>query len=63
MMGVFFFFKFSFFFFGSSCLQELSTALDTEARENKKPRLVLSANVAGLRSIIDKGYEVNKIAP
>lgn len=47
----------------SSILQELSEAFDNEAKDNRKSRLQLTANVAGLRSIIDKAYEVEKIVP
>lgn len=47
----------------SSVLQELSGAFDSEAKDTRKSRLQLTANVAGLRSIVDKAYEVEKIVP
>lgn len=47
----------------SSVLQEMSEAFDSEAKDTRKSRLQLTANVAGLRSIIDMAYEVEKIVP
>lgn len=44
-------------------ITELSEAFDSEAKDTRKSRLQLTANVAGLRSIIDKAYEVEKIVP
>uniref|UniRef100_A0A3B3W080 chitinase n=1 Tax=Poecilia latipinna TaxID=48699 RepID=A0A3B3W080_9TELE len=43
-------------------VSELATAFQDDATENKKTRLLLSANVAGFVSTIDKAYEVSKIA-
>ncbi|KAG7494223.1 hypothetical protein JOB18_026402 [Solea senegalensis] len=42
---------------------ELSKAFDDEAKENRKTRLLLSANVAALRPTIFAAYEVDKISP
>lgn len=47
----------------SSIHQELSEAFDSEAKDTRKSRLQLTANVAGLRPVIDKAYEVEKIVP
>uniref|UniRef100_A0A3Q3MYX0 chitinase n=1 Tax=Mastacembelus armatus TaxID=205130 RepID=A0A3Q3MYX0_9TELE len=44
------------------CLQELSKAFADDARDNRKTRLLLSANVAAIRPTIDRAYEVNKIS-
>uniref|UniRef100_A0A3P9GZC8 chitinase n=1 Tax=Oryzias latipes TaxID=8090 RepID=A0A3P9GZC8_ORYLA len=43
-------------------LSELSQAFEDDARENRKTRLMLSANVAAIHTTIDRAYEVNKIA-
>uniref|UniRef100_A0A3B3CWP3 Chitinase, acidic.1 n=1 Tax=Oryzias melastigma TaxID=30732 RepID=A0A3B3CWP3_ORYME len=43
-------------------LSELSQAFEDDARENRKTRLMLSANVAAIRTTVDRSYEVNKIA-
>ena len=42
--------------------QELAAAFEDDAKENRKTRLMLSANVAALRQTIIKAYEVDKIA-
>ncbi|KAM4740196.1 chitinase, acidic.1 [Anableps anableps] len=44
-------------------VSELAKAFQDDATENKKTKLLLSANVAGFISTIDKAYEVNKIEP
>lgn len=44
-------------------LQELAEAFEDDAKENRKTRLMLSANVAALHQTIIKAYEVDKIAP
>lgn len=49
--------------FSSFCLQELSKAFADDARDTKKTQLLLSANVGGLRAIVDRSYEVIKVAP
>lgn len=47
----------------SFVLQELSEAFDSEAKDNRKSRLQLTATVAGLRTVVNKAYEVEKIVP
>ncbi|MED6269356.1 hypothetical protein CHARACLAT_032307 [Characodon lateralis] len=42
---------------------ELAKAFQDDATENKKTKLLLSVNVAGVISTIDGAYEVNKIVP
>ncbi|XP_017288898.1 chitinase, acidic.1 [Kryptolebias marmoratus] len=42
---------------------ELRKAFDDEATDTGTTKLLLSANVAGITSTIDRAYEVNKIAP
>ncbi|XP_022070526.2 acidic mammalian chitinase-like [Acanthochromis polyacanthus] len=44
-------------------VQELHTAFEDDARENRRVQLLLSANVAGLQATVNQGYEVNKISP
>ncbi|XP_023180367.1 acidic mammalian chitinase-like [Xiphophorus maculatus] len=44
-------------------VSELANAFQDDATENKKTRLLLSANVASFISTIDKAYDVSKIAP
>ncbi|XP_068171287.1 chitinase, acidic.1 [Antennarius striatus] len=46
----------------SHLLLELSQAFKEEARDTRKTQLLLSANVAALRSTIDRAYEVNETA-
>uniref|UniRef100_A0A3B5BGC0 chitinase n=1 Tax=Stegastes partitus TaxID=144197 RepID=A0A3B5BGC0_9TELE len=41
---------------------ELAKAFEDDAKENRRTRLLLSANVAGLRETINQGYEVDKIS-
>lgn len=41
----------------------MNKAFEDDAKDNRKTKLLLSANVAGVRSTIDRAYEVNKIAP
>ncbi|XP_033823018.1 chitinase, acidic.1 [Periophthalmus magnuspinnatus] len=43
-------------------LSEMSQAFDEEAKDNRKSRLILSADLAGFRTTIDAAYEVSKIA-
>ncbi|XP_054883254.1 chitinase, acidic.1 [Poeciliopsis prolifica] len=43
-------------------VSELAKAFQDDATENRMTRLLLSANVAGFVSTIDKAYEVSKIA-
>lgn len=42
---------------------ELAKAFQDDAKENRRTKLLLSANVGSSISTIDKAYEVNKIAP
>ncbi|XP_036007451.1 chitinase, acidic.1 [Fundulus heteroclitus] len=44
-------------------ITELAKAFQDDATDNRKTKLLLSVNVAGFISTIDKAYEVNKIAP
>lgn len=44
-------------------LQELAKAFEADAKDNRKTKLMLSANVAALRPTIDGAYEVSKIVP
>ncbi|KAM6927299.1 LOW QUALITY PROTEIN: acidic mammalian chitinase-like [Xenentodon cancila] len=43
-------------------VSELAKAFEDDAKENRKTRLLLSVNAAALPTVIDKAYEVNKIA-
>ncbi|XP_033481669.1 chitinase, acidic.1 [Epinephelus lanceolatus] len=43
-------------------VMELAKAFDDDAKDNRRTRLLLSANVAGFRQTIDRAYEVKKIA-
>lgn len=43
-------------------LQELSKAFEDDAKDTRKTQLLLSANVASLRSTINRAYEVEKIS-
>ncbi|XP_062272532.1 chitinase, acidic.1 [Scomber scombrus] len=47
----------------TSLVSELAKAFEDDAKENRKTRLMLSANVAALHQTITKAYEVDKIAP
>ncbi|XP_029007324.1 acidic mammalian chitinase-like isoform X1 [Betta splendens] len=42
---------------------ELSKAFEDDGKDNRRTKLLLSANVAALASTIDRAYEVNKISP
>ncbi|XP_030585311.1 acidic mammalian chitinase-like [Archocentrus centrarchus] len=42
---------------------ELTKAFEDDANDNRRTKLLLSANVAGIRQTIDRAYEVNNIAP
>ncbi|KAF3689391.1 Chitotriosidase-1 [Channa argus] len=42
---------------------ELSKAFEDDAKDNRKTRLLLSANVAAIVPTIDRAYEVDKISP
>ncbi|KAJ0068284.1 hypothetical protein NL108_004680 [Boleophthalmus pectinirostris] len=42
-------------------LSEMAQAFDQEAMDNRKPRLILSADVAGFRTTVNAAYEVSKI--
>ncbi|XP_037535093.1 chitinase, acidic.1 [Nematolebias whitei] len=44
-------------------ITEMTKAFEDDAKDNRKTKLLLSANVAGVRATIDRAYEVNKIAP
>uniref|UniRef100_A0A8D2ZQC0 chitinase n=1 Tax=Scophthalmus maximus TaxID=52904 RepID=A0A8D2ZQC0_SCOMX len=44
-------------------VMELAKAFEADAKDNRKTKLMLSANVAALRPTIDGAYEVSKIVP
>ncbi|KAM9364889.1 putative chitinase 10 [Pholidichthys leucotaenia] len=43
-------------------ITELVKAFEDDAKENRKTQLLLSANVAGIRTTIDRSYDVSKIS-
>lgn len=44
-----------------SRLQELMTAFEAEGRRTNRPRLMLTAAVAGGKGTIDAGYQISQI--
>nr|XP_020473556.1 acidic mammalian chitinase-like [Monopterus albus] len=44
-------------------VKELSKAFEDEAKNTRRTQLLLAANVAAIRSTIDRAYEVDKISP